>query len=69
MKPSKPSKAGDGANGNPSQSIDSWLARLLVGELQVRLDPLTGEILAADGGTPSPGGEEVPPAAPTKNPS
>ena len=29
MKPSKPSKAGDGANGNPSQSIDSWLARQL----------------------------------------
>jgi hypothetical protein len=69
VKPSEPSRVGDGANGNPTQSIDSWLAKLLVGDLQVRVDPLTGEILAGDGATPPPGGKEVPPPAPTKNPS
>jgi len=48
VEPTPPSEVDGSSNGSPSETVDAWLAKLLVGELRIRVDPLTGEIIATD---------------------
>ena len=52
METTPPSEVDGSSNGSPSQSskvgIDGLLERLLVGELRIRVDPLTGQIIGSD---------------------
>ena len=48
MEPTPPSEVDGSSNGSPSETVDAVLTKLLAGELRIRVDPLTGEIIPAD---------------------
>lgn len=49
MEKTPPSEVDGSSNGSPKQEgIDTLLERLLVGELRIKVDPLTGEIIDSD---------------------
>jgi len=48
VEPTPPSEVDGSSNGSPSETLDGLLTKLLVGELQIRVDPLTGEIITTD---------------------
>jgi len=58
VEPTRPSEADGSADGSTEDEIDRLLAKLLVEKLQVKVDPLTGEVLDSDaredGQPPSP---------------
>ena len=58
MEPTRPSEADGSPDGSTEDEIDRLLAQLLVEKLQVKVDPLTGEVLDADAG------EDGPPPSP-----
>ena len=58
MEPTRPSEADGSADGSTEDEIDRLLAKLLVEKLQVKVDPLTGEVLDSDAG------EDGPPPSP-----
>ena len=62
MEPTRPSEADGSSNGKTKEEIHRLLARLLVDELSVKVDPLTGEILDSDDEVAT--GPEAPPPAP-----
>jgi hypothetical protein len=61
----QPSEVDGSSDGSAKQSskegIDTLLERLLVGELRIKVDPLTGEIVGSDGIGAD---RETPPRAP-----
>ena len=48
MEPTRPSEADGSPDGSTEDEIDRLLAKLLVEKLQVKVDPLTGEVLDSD---------------------
>ena len=58
MEPTRPSEADGSPDGSTEDEIDRLLAKLLVEKLQVKVDPLTGEVLDSEGG------EDGPPPSP-----
>ena len=57
MEPTPPSEADGSPNASPEDDIDRLLAKLLVEKQNVKIDPLTGEVLDSDAGedgSPSP---------------
>jgi hypothetical protein len=62
VEPTRPSEADGSSDGEPKEEIDRLLARLLVDEVRVKVDPLTGEILDSDDDVAT--GEEASPPVP-----
>jgi len=54
VEPTRPSEADGSPDGSTEDEIDRLLAKLLVEKLQVKVDPLTGEVLDADAGEDGP---------------
>ena len=54
MEPTQPSEADGSPDRSPEDEIDRLLAKLLVEKLQVKVDPLTGEVLDSDAGEDRP---------------
>jgi len=50
VEPTRPSEADGSPDGSTEDEVDRLLAKLLVEKLQVKVDPLTGEVLDADAG-------------------
>jgi hypothetical protein len=60
VEPTPPSEVDGSSNGSPKDDVDRLLAQLLVGDLRVKVDPLTGQIIGSDEEPAA--GETSPPA-------
>jgi len=54
VEPTRPSEADGSPDGSTEDEIDRLLAKLLVEKLQVKVDPLTGEVLDSEAGEDGP---------------